>query len=282
MRSLRLLLTLVLVTIPVAALTQSNDLLPRFEPAPCPKLEGAEALADATCGYLVVPEESQPALRPHNSAHGCEIPRTLTGETARSCYLSGRRAGRHRPSGGQRTYRCGLHPRPGHPGSEPARDHVLRASAHLRVYRRLRQSGSWSPLLFRGNEARPLGSNGSMPPQARRHRAPILAPTIRPRVPLISPTSARCSAMPRGMSTGLPMAPTLRRRSCATTRKAFAASSSIQSYRRPIASLPTGGTRAPASTTSSKPARRKRPATRPIPVSRKHSPGWSTSSRPSR
>ena len=42
--------------------------------------------------------------------------------------------------------------------------------------------------------------------------------------------------MPRGMSTGLPTAPTLRRRSCATTRKASAASSSIRSCRRPIAS----------------------------------------------
>jgi pimeloyl-ACP methyl ester carboxylesterase len=31
-------------------------LVPRFEPAPCPKLQGAEALADASCGYLVVPE----------------------------------------------------------------------------------------------------------------------------------------------------------------------------------------------------------------------------------
>jgi pimeloyl-ACP methyl ester carboxylesterase len=62
MPSLRLLLTLVLVTIPVLVLAQSNDLLPRFEPAPCPKLEGAEALADATCGYLVVPEDRS---RPH-------------------------------------------------------------------------------------------------------------------------------------------------------------------------------------------------------------------------
>jgi pimeloyl-ACP methyl ester carboxylesterase len=29
---------------------------PRFEPAPCPKLPGAEELAKASCGYLVVPE----------------------------------------------------------------------------------------------------------------------------------------------------------------------------------------------------------------------------------
>ncbi|MGH8275836.1 MAG: alpha/beta fold hydrolase [Steroidobacteraceae bacterium] len=30
--------------------------MPRFEPAPCPKLPGAEALANASCGYLVVAE----------------------------------------------------------------------------------------------------------------------------------------------------------------------------------------------------------------------------------
>ena len=35
--------------------------MPRFEPAPCPKLPGAEELAKASCGYLVVPEDrSQP------------------------------------------------------------------------------------------------------------------------------------------------------------------------------------------------------------------------------
>src|SRR5262245_56116273 len=30
--------------------------LPRFEPAPCPRLQGAEELSKASCGYLVVPE----------------------------------------------------------------------------------------------------------------------------------------------------------------------------------------------------------------------------------
>ena len=36
----------------------------RFEPAPCPKLQGAETLAEASCGYLVVPENrSQPEGR---------------------------------------------------------------------------------------------------------------------------------------------------------------------------------------------------------------------------
>ena len=31
--------------------------VPRFEPAPCPTLQGAETLADASCGYLVVLED---------------------------------------------------------------------------------------------------------------------------------------------------------------------------------------------------------------------------------
>jgi hypothetical protein len=56
MSSWRLLLTLVLVALPVPALAQSADLVPRFERAPCPKMEGAERLIDSTCGYLVVPE----------------------------------------------------------------------------------------------------------------------------------------------------------------------------------------------------------------------------------
>jgi hypothetical protein len=37
--------------------------VPRFEPTPCPKLPGADELTQASCGYLVVPEKSQPAVR---------------------------------------------------------------------------------------------------------------------------------------------------------------------------------------------------------------------------
>jgi pimeloyl-ACP methyl ester carboxylesterase len=38
--------------------------VPRFEPTPCPKLSGAEELAKASCGYLVVPENrSRPTDR---------------------------------------------------------------------------------------------------------------------------------------------------------------------------------------------------------------------------
>jgi pimeloyl-ACP methyl ester carboxylesterase len=38
------------------AQAESSDQGPRFEPAACPKLQGAEELAKARCGYLVVPE----------------------------------------------------------------------------------------------------------------------------------------------------------------------------------------------------------------------------------
>ena len=38
--------------------------VPRFEPAPCPKLSGADELTKASCGYLVVPENrSRPSGR---------------------------------------------------------------------------------------------------------------------------------------------------------------------------------------------------------------------------
>jgi hypothetical protein len=30
--------------------------VPRFEPVPCPKLQGVEWLAGANCGYLIVAE----------------------------------------------------------------------------------------------------------------------------------------------------------------------------------------------------------------------------------
>jgi pimeloyl-ACP methyl ester carboxylesterase len=40
-----------------AQAAEGTATVPRFEPAPCPKLQGAEALADASCGYLVVPED---------------------------------------------------------------------------------------------------------------------------------------------------------------------------------------------------------------------------------
>jgi pimeloyl-ACP methyl ester carboxylesterase len=54
-----LLLSLLLASPALAqavAAPEGTAAVPRFEPAPCPKLQGAEALADASCGYLVVPE----------------------------------------------------------------------------------------------------------------------------------------------------------------------------------------------------------------------------------
>jgi hypothetical protein len=54
-----LLLTLLLASPIVARAAEAAEgtaTVPRFEPAPCPKLAGAEELAKASCGYLVVPE----------------------------------------------------------------------------------------------------------------------------------------------------------------------------------------------------------------------------------
>ncbi len=145
-------------------------LVPRFEPAPCPKLQGAEALADASCGYLVVPENRSQATGRTIRLDGREIPWTLTGEAARSRCLSGWRTRRHRPMGRQPGRRRRIHPRPGHRADEPARHLALGTGAHLRVRRRLRQRASWPALLFRGNQARPPGGDGSLPPQTRRDR----------------------------------------------------------------------------------------------------------------
>jgi pimeloyl-ACP methyl ester carboxylesterase len=62
-----LLLALLLTSPVVARATQAAEgpaTVPRFEPAPCPKLQGVEWLADASCGYLVVPEDrSRPSGR---------------------------------------------------------------------------------------------------------------------------------------------------------------------------------------------------------------------------
>ncbi|MFZ1070314.1 MAG: alpha/beta fold hydrolase, partial [Methyloceanibacter sp.] len=62
-----LLLALLLASPTVARAAQAAEgtaTVPRFEPAPCPKLQGAETLAQANCFYLVVPENhSRPAGR---------------------------------------------------------------------------------------------------------------------------------------------------------------------------------------------------------------------------
>src|SRR6266404_5731220 len=60
-------LALLLASSVVARAGQAAEVtatVPRFEPAQCPKLQGAETLADASCGYLVVPEDrSRPSGR---------------------------------------------------------------------------------------------------------------------------------------------------------------------------------------------------------------------------
>ena len=55
-----LLLALLLVSSVVARAAQAAEVTTsgaRFEPVPCPKLQGAETIADASCGYLIVPED---------------------------------------------------------------------------------------------------------------------------------------------------------------------------------------------------------------------------------
>jgi len=52
-------LALLIASSVVARAAQAAEVtatVPRFEPAQCPKLQGAETIADASCGYLVVPE----------------------------------------------------------------------------------------------------------------------------------------------------------------------------------------------------------------------------------
>ena len=55
-----LLLALLLASLVAARGAQAAEAIatvPRFEAAPCPKSQGAETLAEASCGYLVVPED---------------------------------------------------------------------------------------------------------------------------------------------------------------------------------------------------------------------------------
>ena len=144
--------------------------VPRFEPTPCPKLSGAEELAKASCGYLVVPENrSRPTGRiirlmvakyPAHSAEKRADP---------VVYLAGG-PGDIAPPGGQRAHRCRLHRRARHPGGEPARHYVLGAGAYLCTRRRIRQNASQPPFLFRGDRAGPFGGDGSLPSGAHRHR----------------------------------------------------------------------------------------------------------------
>jgi hypothetical protein len=145
----------------------ATQLLPRFEPAPCPKLPGPKS-------ELRLPRrtgKSKPADRSHNSAHGLEIPCALTGEAGRSRCLSGRRAGRHRPPGGQWAHRCRFRPRRGHPGGEPKRGTMFSEPA-LTCASMDDLAGAILGLRFysEATQARPFDRDGGLPPRTRRHR----------------------------------------------------------------------------------------------------------------
>jgi pimeloyl-ACP methyl ester carboxylesterase len=75
-----LLLALLFASPTVAGAAKTGEgtaTVPRFEPAPCPKLSGTEELAKASCGYLVVPEN-------HNRPTGRTIRLMIAKYPARS------------------------------------------------------------------------------------------------------------------------------------------------------------------------------------------------------
>src|SRR5271168_1455571 len=98
-----LLLALLLASPVMARAAEGTATVPRFEPASCPKLQGAEALAEASCGYLVVPEDRS---RPSG--------RTIRLMVAKYPALSSEKRADPCAPGRQRAYRCQFHPRPGH------------------------------------------------------------------------------------------------------------------------------------------------------------------------
>ena len=147
-----LLLALLLASPVMARAAEGTATVPRFEPASCPKLQGAEALAEASCGYLVVPEDrSRPSGRTIRLMVA-KYPAHSSVKRRRSRCLSGWWAGRHCAPGRQRAYRCRFHPRPGHTGGEPTRHHVLGAGAYLRDHRPVQPGASRPSLLFRATK----------------------------------------------------------------------------------------------------------------------------------
>ena len=144
--------------------------VPRFEPAPCPKLPGAEELAKASCGYLVVPENrSRPTGRTIRLMVAKYPARSPEKRADPVVYLAGG-PGDIAPlevngliaADFIRDRDILVVSQRGTMFSEPA---LTCAPA-----RRLRQRASRPPLLFRGNRARPFGGDGSLPPGTRRHR----------------------------------------------------------------------------------------------------------------
>ena len=189
--------------------------MPRFEPAPCPKLQGAEELAKASCGYLVVPENrSQP--------NGRTIRLMVAKYPARSpekrpdpvVYLAGG-PGDIAPLEINGLIAADFIRDRDIYGGEPARHHVLGAGAYLRG------QPTTSPESFSASASIPRRPSAPIWPRRKPATAnspppaPTLAPTIRPRAPPISPTSARCSALTTwnvyGTSYGSYLAQTLMR-----------------------------------------------------------------------
>ena len=78
-----LLLLALLLASPILA--RAEDIapppVPRFEPAPCPKLSGGRRAGQSELRLPRRTGKSEPAEWPHHSAHGREIPRPLSGET---------------------------------------------------------------------------------------------------------------------------------------------------------------------------------------------------------
>jgi hypothetical protein len=67
-----LLLALLLASPAVAQAAQATKgTVPRFESSQCPKLKGIEWLVDASCGYLIVPENRS---RPAGVTSGVNLP----------------------------------------------------------------------------------------------------------------------------------------------------------------------------------------------------------------
>jgi hypothetical protein len=186
--------------------------VPRFEPAPCPKLTGADELANASCGYLVV-------LENHSRPIGRTIRLLVAKYPARSpekradpiVYLAGG-PGDIAPlevngliaADFIRDRDILVVSQRGTMFSEPA----LTCAAIDDFNRQLLGVRFYSEATERAHLAATEACHReSSPPPA-----PTSAPTIRPKVPLISPTSARRSALPYGMSTEPHTALTWRRR----------------------------------------------------------------------
>ena len=137
--------------------------MPRFEPASCPKLQGAEALAEASCGYLVVPEDrSWPSGRTIRlmvakyPAHS-----SVSGPIPLSIWLVGRATSRPWTSTGLSL------PVSSATGTYWWRANAAPCSRSRRLPARPSTSspGASRPSIHPVERARPFGGDGSLPPR---------------------------------------------------------------------------------------------------------------------